>query len=132
MSALHGASVSRVAALHGAHGARRYVAANLAGLDHIAATVERLAIDCDWHRTWASTYTTTPQGSSKLQEEFRAAADAGLPVSLVDSLDLPVDAVAALRLEDQASLDPVKLCLGLQDRLRGRGPGGAEMPRSGR
>lgn len=121
VSALHGAAISEVVRHHGLDGADSYVRANRAGLDQVRRTVQRLDVGCGWSETWASTYTTQQGAVTDIEEECRVAAEAGLAVRMFDGLDPRLGAVAAVRLDDQASVDPARLCTGLAGHLRAGG-----------
>jgi glycine/D-amino acid oxidase-like deaminating enzyme/nitrite reductase/ring-hydroxylating ferredoxin subunit len=121
VTALHGTAIGQITQRHGLEAARRYVEANRLGVHQLRRTVARLDLDCGWAETWASIYTTDASALDGLQAEHAAALDAGLPVVYLDELELPVGAVGAVALEEQASIDPVRLCGGLVDRLRAAG-----------
>lgn len=118
VTALHGAGLATVARHHGEEGVRRYVAANLRGLEHLRRTVERLQLECGWSTTYATTFTTDPDRVDELREEHRLGSDAGLALQWLDRLDeLPVPVAGAVRLDEQAAVDPVALCAGLARHL---------------
>ncbi len=122
VTALHGANLSTVASHQGADGAAAYVRANLAGLAQVRHTVERLGLDCGWSAAWATTYTVDPSRVDELADEHRLCVDSGLDVRFVHEIDeLPVGVVGAIRLDHQARLDPVRLCVGLARHLAADG-----------
>jgi glycine/D-amino acid oxidase-like deaminating enzyme/nitrite reductase/ring-hydroxylating ferredoxin subunit len=123
VTVLHGRAYSRVERHHGAEGARRYAEGNLAGFELIRTLVDGLDEPVGWHRAPAVTYTTTPDRADLIAEESRAAAAAGLPVTHLgvgpaQDLGLPFGVAAAVRLEDQAAVDPVRLVDALTAQLR--------------
>ncbi len=113
VTSLHGLTYAKLASTFGEEGARVYAEANQAGLKLIARLVEELAIDCDFERLAAFTYTEDPQRVSAIQEEVEAAQQAGLPASFSSQIGLPFPVQGAVRVEDQAQFHPRRFCLGL-------------------
>ena len=107
VSTLQGTRLSRIGRRHPDDVVRHYVDANREGL----AWVQRF---CDAHgvatqaRT-ACTYATTEQGARAVEREHAAALEAGLPVRLTRSVELPFATTAAVELDEQAQLDPLEL-----------------------
>ncbi|HEX2575795.1 MAG TPA: FAD-binding oxidoreductase, partial [Aquihabitans sp.] len=92
---------------HGATGASRFATAQLDALAWMDEQVRALGVDCEWERRPAITYAMTPDGRPKIEEEARAAAAAGLHVTLEESFDeLPFPTSGGVVLADQAQLDP--------------------------
>ncbi|HEX5146662.1 MAG TPA: FAD-dependent oxidoreductase [Conexibacter sp.] len=117
VSSQHGLIYESLRSAHGAETARRYGEANEAGLAWIAARVAGDAIDCDFRRRPSYAYVTSPEDRGQLEREARAAADAGLPASLVQETPLPFPVAAAVRFEHQAELHPRKYLFALAERL---------------
>jgi glycine/D-amino acid oxidase-like deaminating enzyme/nitrite reductase/ring-hydroxylating ferredoxin subunit len=117
VSSQHGLIYARLRAKHGAEAARRYGEANEAALAWIAARVERDAIDCDFRRRASYVYVTTADERGRLEEEVRAAAEAGLPATLVETMPLPYRVEEAVRFDHQAEFHPRKYLLALAERL---------------
>lgn len=74
----------------------------------------------------AYTYAATPQGREAVEREYRLARSVGMPVDLIDDLDataaaLPFPTHGAVRLADQAQLDPRQLLAVLAAELRQSG-----------
>lgn len=92
---------------------RSVVEARMQAIALIEETVKRLGIDCQFaRRPW---YLCAGAGADlgELQGEYEAARQAGLAARLVDAPDLPVPVRRALRLDDQAQLNPAAYLLGL-------------------
>ncbi|HMJ03575.1 MAG TPA: FAD-dependent oxidoreductase, partial [Conexibacter sp.] len=106
---------------HGAEAARRYGEANEAALAWIAARVERDAIDCDFRRQASYAYVTSPTERARVEQEAHAAAEAGLPATLVEQTPLPYPVEAAVRFDHQAEFHPRKYLLALAERLTAAG-----------
>jgi glycine/D-amino acid oxidase-like deaminating enzyme len=69
----------------------------------------------------AFSYATTRDGRARVEAEFRAARAVGMPVELVDRVDLPFETTGAVRLADQAQLDPMALLAALVVAIRSAG-----------
>jgi glycine/D-amino acid oxidase-like deaminating enzyme/nitrite reductase/ring-hydroxylating ferredoxin subunit len=95
--------------------AARYGGSQLAALEWIFATAAGNGIDCDLERTDSHVHTTDPEQLPELHAEVGAAVAAGLPAEFVDTIDLPLGAVGAVRFRDQAQFHPRKWLLGLAD-----------------
>lgn len=86
--------------------ARLYAQANLAAIDQYEALIRTLPTDCGFTRCPAYLYTN---GSGhRLQLEFLAAKQAGIPCALVRKTELPVPVTLALRFDQQARFQPLE------------------------
>lgn len=121
VSALHSLVYGKLARAQGPEAARLYAAAQSDAVERLAAVVEELSVDCDLERAAAYTYGTDPASRPDLQEEARAAADAGLPAEYVTTTELPFAAAGAVRLADQLQFHPRKYLLALVGELTARG-----------
>ena len=105
----HGAIYAQLQSKHGARAAALYGAANEAALDWIDAR----GVDCDFRRRPSYVY----GARAEMEREAAAAADAGLPASLVDETPLPFPVEAAVRFDDQAEFHSLKYLLALIEGL---------------
>jgi len=121
VSALQATIYSTIRSRNGQDAAAAYAEASLAAVDRVAELVEELGIDCDLARRPAFTYAAAPGERSSLENEQGAAAEAGLPVRLVESPDLPYPVHGAVRLDDQLQLHPVRYVQGLAAAVDGAG-----------
>jgi glycine/D-amino acid oxidase-like deaminating enzyme/nitrite reductase/ring-hydroxylating ferredoxin subunit len=119
VSSQHGLIYSRLRSKFGAAAARTYGAANEAALAWIADRVERDAIECDFRRQASYAYVSEGSRRSQVEREVEAAAEAGLPASLVETTPLPYPVEAAVRFDRQAEFHPRKYLLALAGRLGG-------------
>jgi glycine/D-amino acid oxidase-like deaminating enzyme/nitrite reductase/ring-hydroxylating ferredoxin subunit len=101
----------------GVEGARLALAATRAALDHIAATVKRLRIACDFARVPGFQYTETDDGRAPLQEERDAARRLGVAATWTDDVPLPFATAGALRYDGQAQFHVRKYLLPQAARL---------------
>lgn len=101
--------------------ARLYAKSQLDAVEHVAATIDELGIDCDWERVPAYTYTTSPEQVHDIEAEVDAAAQAGLPASLTTETGLPFPVAAAIRVEAQAQFHPRRYLLAVAGELSRRG-----------
>jgi glycine/D-amino acid oxidase-like deaminating enzyme/nitrite reductase/ring-hydroxylating ferredoxin subunit len=121
ITSLHQLVYAELRGRFGGDGARAYAAAQETGLAQVAAWVDELRIDCAFRRRPAFTYTESPDSLGTLQREATAARAAGLDVRLVHETDLPFPVAAAIRLDDQAELQPRSYLLGLAEALEAAG-----------
>jgi glycine/D-amino acid oxidase-like deaminating enzyme/nitrite reductase/ring-hydroxylating ferredoxin subunit len=119
LTAQHELIYHRLAARFGPASAASYGAAQLAALDWVVRTAEKHGIECDLERVDSYVYTTDQV--DELRTEAEVAAQAGLPASFVEDVDLPVDATGAVRFHDQAQFHPRKWLLGLAAELESLG-----------
>ena len=97
VSAQHGLIYDTLSSSFGQDGARAYGEANLAAVDLVEALVREHAIDCDWERRAAYAYTEQDSYVSQIENEVKAAQQAGLPASYTEQTDLPWPVKAAGR-----------------------------------
>ena len=117
----HSLTYSKLESSFGKAGAAAYGEANEAGLDLIARLAEELGIDCDLRRKPAYTWTEPEDQRETLEQEARAAREAGLPASFTAESDLPWPIVGAVRSDQQAEFHPVKYLLPLAQAVAGEG-----------
>jgi glycine/D-amino acid oxidase-like deaminating enzyme/nitrite reductase/ring-hydroxylating ferredoxin subunit len=106
---------------HGSDGAATYAEASLAGVELVAALTAEEGIACDLERRPAFTYAAEEGQRSTVESEHDAASAAGLPVKLVEDVDLPYATHGAVRLDDQIQLHPVRYVQGLARAVHGDG-----------
>jgi glycine/D-amino acid oxidase-like deaminating enzyme len=106
---------------HGAEGAGIYAEASSAGVELLAGIAAEQRIECDFERRPAFTYAATEKERATIEDEHKAAKGAGLPVRLVEDVDLPYPTHGAVRLDDQVQLHPVKYVQGLARSVNGDG-----------
>lgn len=121
LTALHGATYSRLRRGKGLEAAQHYAAANTAAVDGFVELLATLDVDARLRASVAYTCAATDEGVAVIAEELEAASAAGLPVYGTDESDLMWDIRAAVALGGQAHIDPVAACAGLAVRLRERG-----------
>jgi glycine/D-amino acid oxidase-like deaminating enzyme/nitrite reductase/ring-hydroxylating ferredoxin subunit len=120
VSALQGLAYRTLSRRHGGHVAATYAAAQVAGLHALCDLVTGEDIDCELERRPAYTYAGPDRSLAVLESEARAAERAGLPVILERDVPAPFPVVGAVRLDDQAQVNPGMLMRGwLQAALRG-------------
>ena len=106
---------------HGSDGAAAYADASLSGVGLVAALAAEEEIDCDLERRPAFTYAADEGERAAVESEHDAASEAGLPVRLVDEVDVPYATHGAVRLDDQLQLHPVRYVQGLARAVHGDG-----------
>jgi glycine/D-amino acid oxidase-like deaminating enzyme/nitrite reductase/ring-hydroxylating ferredoxin subunit len=119
LSLLQGGVLSSIRRHFSARVVDAYVAANREGqawmLRYLAEN------DVPVQRRDAFTFARTAEGVADLDREFEVARAAGLDVERTDEPGLPFRTHGALRLADQAQLDPIGVVLALTADLRARG-----------
>lgn len=108
LSLLQGTRLSSIARQHPAGTVEAYVQANLAAQRWLLALCERLGVPAQ--RRPAVTYATSGAGARRVRRELDLARGAGLPAVWADrDDDLPFPITGAVRLPEQAQVDPVAL-----------------------
>lgn len=107
LSLLQGSRLSTVLRHRSPDAARAYVDANREGREWLLRYCEAHAVPVQ--RRDAVTYATTERGAASVRREFKAALALGVPVRQDAGLELPFATMAAIRLADQAQLDPMAL-----------------------
>ncbi|MGZ8735593.1 MAG: FAD-dependent oxidoreductase [Nocardioides sp.] len=112
VSVLQGLAYRTLSRRHGIHVTKKYAAAQVAGLHALCDLVTTEGIECELERRPAYTYALPDRSLSVLESEARAAEKAGLPVTLERELAVPFDVAGAVRLDDQAQVNPGLLMRG--------------------
>lgn len=119
ISVLQGTRLSTLLRRQSREVAASYLAANQEG----AAWIRRFCQDhgVAWQSRPSVTYAASPAEVPAVHAEYDAATALGLPVSIEPLLDAPFPTHAAVRLPDQAQLDPMELLGALVVQLRSHG-----------
>jgi glycine/D-amino acid oxidase-like deaminating enzyme/nitrite reductase/ring-hydroxylating ferredoxin subunit len=121
ITSLHSLIYDHLISQFGEEQARLYADAQETAKEKIASLVNELNIDCDFRRTSAYTYTLLDEEVRQIEDEVKAAAALGLPVSFVQSTELPFAVKGAVRFDNQAQFHPRKYLLALAERITGGG-----------
>lgn len=97
----HHLTYARISKTHGPDGARVYAQAMEAAKEQVAGFVDE-GIDCDFRRRSAILYATNSGERKQLEEETRAAQQAGLPAFFDEAVDLPFRTRGGMRFDNQA------------------------------
>jgi glycine/D-amino acid oxidase-like deaminating enzyme/nitrite reductase/ring-hydroxylating ferredoxin subunit len=116
----HGLTYALLRLTHGPAAARVYAEAMEAAKERIAAFVED-GIECGFRRRPAYLYAASGWQRRLIEREADAAAQSGLPATLVETTPLPFDVHGAVRFDDQAEFDSRRYVLGLAARLERAG-----------
>ena len=103
----HGLIYDRLIRQLGQERAMMYAQANQQAIGQYRTLIEEENIDCDLRVCPAYLYTT--RDPEALHREWSAAVQLGLHARLTAATSLPFPAAEALRFEDQARIDPLKL-----------------------
>jgi glycine/D-amino acid oxidase-like deaminating enzyme/nitrite reductase/ring-hydroxylating ferredoxin subunit len=90
-------------------------------IERIAELAAGAGIDCGFERVPAFRYAESEEEARALDDELEAMQEAGLDAARVDRPPLPVPALAAIRVEDQAQFHPLAYVLGLARRFAEEG-----------
>jgi glycine/D-amino acid oxidase-like deaminating enzyme/nitrite reductase/ring-hydroxylating ferredoxin subunit len=121
VSALQSTMYSTIRSRKGGDAAAVYASASLAAVELVEQLARDERIDCDLERRPAFTYALDEGERSPIEDEHEAALRAGLPVRLVDDVDLPYATHGAVRLDDQLQFHPVRYAQGLAAAVDGDG-----------
>ncbi|MCD0445450.1 FAD-dependent oxidoreductase [Glycomyces sp. A-F 0318] len=121
LSAQHGPIYSHLKDTFDADAARHYAAAQTDAVEHVAALVEELGIDCAFERAPSFVYTESEERVEAMRAEAEAAREAGLDASFTTETGLPYPVAGAVRVEGQAQFHPRRFLLALADDLVARG-----------
>lgn len=121
VTSLHGLTYADLAKDAGQELARQYADANEAGLAEVARMVKDFAIDCDFRRADAYSYTEDADQLDRIHAEVEAAASLGLPASFTSTTELSFEIAGAVQFGNQAMFHPRKYCLGLAASIPGDG-----------
>ncbi|WP_406276083.1 FAD-dependent oxidoreductase [Nocardia sp. NBC_00881] len=111
ISLLQGTRAQQIARHHADRTVRAYVDANREGQEWLLRFCAQRGVPVQ--RASAFTYAQTESEKAAVRTEYAATQKAGLPTEMVDELDLPFPSHGAVRLPDQAQVDPMKLLAAL-------------------
>ncbi|KIY22016.1 FAD-dependent oxidoreductase [Mesobacillus subterraneus] len=118
VTAQHGLIYDELISHFGEDHARLYYQANFAAMQFVKQLVKEQQIDCDFSEEDAYLYTNSDKEMAKLLSEFKAYEKLGVEGSeYVSKLPVPVDAMAAIVMRNQAQFHPLKFLKHLVDRF---------------
>lgn len=116
VSLLQGTKLSGIVRNHGHRVAGAYLAGNRAGQDWVLDYCTAHGVPFERRDAWS--YAGSPAGRNAARREFDLARKLGLPVDWTTAEELPYRTFGAVRLPDQAQLDPLPLLSALVAELR--------------
>ena len=116
---LQGTFLSRLARQYSQKQVQAYVDGNLEGQAWLLRYLEEQGVP--FQRRDAYTFAASAQGTEKLREEISAAGTAGLEVEYVRDAGLPFPVHGAVRMRDQAQINPMEVLDALVADIRSRG-----------
>jgi len=119
VSLLQGTRLSSVVRDHGHRVARAYLDGNRAAQDWVLKTCADQQVVAERRDAWS--YASTSDGRRLARQELEAAQRLELPVEWTRAHELPYRTFGAVRLADQAQLDPMPLLVALADEIDRRG-----------
>jgi glycine/D-amino acid oxidase-like deaminating enzyme/nitrite reductase/ring-hydroxylating ferredoxin subunit len=106
ITSLHSLIYADLIARLGEDAAGLYGEAHEAAIRRIAEWVDQRGIGCDFERRPAYTFTQRPDRVARIEAEYEAATELGLPASLHSDIGLPYGVQSAIRFDDQAQFNP--------------------------
>ena len=113
LTALQGETLVHVQKHRGSDGAARYAAASQHGVAGLRTLLTERGVDAALTDAADHVFATEPEAAERARRVFDVAAAAGLPVQWVATTELPFAVQGAVRLDEQAHLDPGAACAGL-------------------
>ncbi|MGW0414289.1 FAD-dependent oxidoreductase [Streptomyces collinus] len=117
LTALHTLVYDRLRRTRGPEAARLYARSQSEAIEHAAALVDELGIDCEWETRDAYTFVRDPERVDEVRAEAAAARDAGLPAAFTTETGLPFPVAGAVRVGGQAQFHPLKYLRALTEDL---------------
>ena len=119
VSLLQGTVLSGLRHYHNRQVVHAYVEGNREGQAWLLRYLDEQGVG--YQRRDAYTFAVTDDGASLLEEELAASVSAGLDVESVTETELPFDVRTAIRLKDQAQVDPMDWIEAMVRDIRARG-----------
>ncbi len=121
---LHGNTTAKITSQHGLFYdylintfsydfAKGYLDANQEAISNIKSIIDSENIDCDFEVQDNYVFTNLEDEVVKIKKEVLAINSLGYDAEFVDSVSIPVPAIAGIRLSNQAQFNPLKYVLGL-------------------
>jgi glycine/D-amino acid oxidase-like deaminating enzyme/nitrite reductase/ring-hydroxylating ferredoxin subunit len=121
ITAQHGLKYAGLLKTLGEDRASMYATANLTAIERIGSLVAELAIDCDFRRMAAYTYTEHDDYVRQIEDEVKACEKLGLRASFVTKTGLPFPVKGAVVLNEQALFHPRKFAQALANAIVEKG-----------
>jgi len=119
VSLLQGKRLSTIGRQHSKETVQRYVDANREGQSWLLRYCTEH--DIAFQQRPAYSYAASEAGRKTVQDELTACEAAGLPAQWADDTELPYPVHGAVRLADQAQLDPMDVLIAMVDDVISRG-----------
>ncbi|HEY0891079.1 MAG TPA: FAD-dependent oxidoreductase [Nocardioides sp.] len=111
LSLLQGTRLSTISRRHGTETVAAYLAGHREGQAWIRRFADEHGVSVESRPAY--TFAATKRGTEAVRAELEAAQQVGLPLTWQDSVPLPFATYGAVRLEDQAQVDPLELVTAL-------------------
>ena len=121
LTAQHTLVYDRLRRTRGPEGARLYARSQSEAIEHAAALVTGLGIDCEWEPRDAYTFVRDGERVAEVRAEAEAAREAGLDASFTTETGLPFPVAGAVRVTGQAQFHPLKYLRAVTADLLARG-----------
>lgn len=97
---------------------KRVVQSRSAAINLIESLVGQHNIDCDFKRVPWILYSGTDDNTSKTEDEYTYAQDAGIQVSWAEALHLPAGSMKGVEVKNQAQINPLRYVSELANAVR--------------
>jgi len=121
VSFAHDLVYRRMIKKHGEKLAREYLRLNREGAGKIRSIVDEYGVGCDFTDCDMVLYATTRKGAQAVEKERDAYQQLGAAVAAAENTELPFPVTAAIKIENQAYLNPYLFVSGLCGALAKRG-----------
>ncbi|HET6528701.1 MAG TPA: FAD-dependent oxidoreductase [Balneolaceae bacterium] len=88
-------------------------------LKQIAMWVREYNLDCDFRQVPWHLYSHGKESKSKIDDEYETGRKAGLPMHIIQETEMPVPAVRAVKLDEQAQINPMRCVQELAKKVEG-------------
>lgn len=127
LTAQHGAIYSPLIKRHGFETASNYYRMNMRGLTILEEIIAKHSLDCDHAKREHILWTSVPQNSSQIVDEFEICRSIDIPCRMLEPRDLiqelpsTIEPVMGLAFESQSMFNPYKYCQEIVKLIQGDG-----------
>lgn len=113
VTAQHGLIYDELIGHFGVDSAKLYYAANEDAAHFIENLIEKHSINCDYQKKSAFIYSTSENDRQSLEDEAKAYKEIGINGGFIDHIALPISAIGAVEMKNQAQFHPLKYLMHL-------------------
>lgn len=98
---------------------RTVVSARQDAISLIEQNIAEYSIDCDYKTNPWYLYSSNEENAHRIDKEYEAAAEAGIPVALINDGEIPFNAVKGIKIARQAQFNPLRYVQQLANAIAG-------------